>query len=109
MKTFFVKIGLFFGLIFSGLKWLDKHTPIWILYDIIWGVILGFLVYVALGHYLGHGLTPEQIAAGMVATSSFSNLAAPLGIFLGTLLAGWLLYWDAWSIKTYGKKEDGES
>jgi len=109
MKTLFSKIGLFFSVIASGLQWLDKHTPWWILTDVIWGVALGFIIYAALGHYIGHGLTPEQIATGMVATSSFSSLAAPLGIFLGTLISGWLLYWDLWSIKKYGKKEENDS
>ena len=93
----------FFGIIFNGLKWLDKHTPLWIVYDIIWGVAIGFLIYAALGHYIGHGLSPEQIALGMVATSSLHAFAVPAGIFFGVLVTAWFLYWDIQSIKKYGE------
>ena len=105
MKTLFSEIGLFFSFIFRALKWLDKHTPLWILTDLSLGAAIGFIIYAAQVSSLGHGLTPEQIARGMIASGCI-HLAVPLGVSIGTIATGWLLYWDIWSIKEYGRNDN---
>jgi len=89
------------------LKWLDRHTPLWIIKDILYGVALGWLVYLGLTCDLSHGAVvsvAHPSADVMIpAVASLAWLAWPLAITIGAVIAIMFLYLDWKSIKENGE------
>jgi hypothetical protein len=93
----------------SCLKWLNAHTPMWIINAILAGGVLFTLIYGALGHYIGHGLPTPTLVNGVYVMVTppalLSAYALPLGLFFGILLTVCLIYWEISARKKYGKEE----